>query len=64
MKANCRECNVLITNKKNVGEERNRWPGPRTDFLCMSCHLRRQEKLISRTRRELGLEEPWPGQRP
>lgn len=55
MKANCRQCGILITNMKNVGEERNVWPGRRKDYLCSACHLQRVERLIERTRRALGL---------
>lgn len=57
MKERCRECDVLITNQKNVGEYRNVWPGPRTDYLCMSCHYKKAERLIARTRKALELDE-------
>jgi hypothetical protein len=53
----CRTCGVKITNlAKQVGEVRHVYPGPRTDLLCMSCHHARTDKLIERTRRELGLQ--------
>lgn len=39
----CRRCGVKITNlSKQVGEVRNRYPGPVTDLLCMDCHLGRE----------------------
>lgn len=58
MKAPCRQCGVVITNQKNVGEYRNLWPGPRTDYLCMTCHMDKINVLIDRTRGERGLEGP------
>jgi hypothetical protein len=64
MKANCRQCGVLITNQKNVGEDRNTWPGPKTDYLCMDCHMGKIDSLIERTRRELGLQGPGTYKRP
>ena len=64
VKAPCRECGITITNQKNVGEERHLWPGPRTDYLCMSCHLKKMDRLVERTRRELGFQEAPKDQKP
>jgi hypothetical protein len=63
LKANCRECNILITNQKNVGDERHVWPGPRTDYLCLTCHMQKAERLIERTRGELRLQGERTDQR-
>ena len=46
----CRRCGVKITNlDKQVGEVRHVYPGPRTDLLCMSCHMTRDQWLGSKT---------------
>lgn len=64
VKANCRSCGVLITNQNNVGEERKLYPGQGYDYLCMSCHLSKADRLVERTRRALGLEIEAPNPRP
>lgn len=49
-KRECRRCGVKITNlAKQVGEVRNRYPGPVTDLLCMTCHTTRSQWLGSKT---------------
>jgi nitrate/TMAO reductase-like tetraheme cytochrome c subunit len=54
----CRQCGMKITNlAKQVGEVRSVYPGPHRDILCMDCHLGRAERLVERTRRELGLQD-------
>jgi hypothetical protein len=57
----CRQCGVKITNlAKQVGEVRTRY-GPTghgtRELLCMTCHLGKAERLVERTRRELGLQD-------
>ena len=56
----CRECGISITNRNSIGEERTKFPSRSTDYLCMSCHLKKGERLVERTRRELGLEASPP----
>lgn len=37
--AACRICGKRIGKLDNIGEYRNRYPGPTMDFMCMSCHM-------------------------
>jgi hypothetical protein len=46
----------MLTNLlRDVGEERAIYPGPVRDYLCRPCHMQKAERLIARTRREMGL---------
>ena len=58
----CRECGIAITNRNSVGEERTKFPSRNTDYLCMSCHLKKSDRLVERTRRELGLQKRPPSE--
>jgi hypothetical protein len=56
MKAPCRQCGKMLTNLlRDVGEERAVYPGPVRDYLCIACHMQKAERLIARTRKEMGL---------
>lgn len=53
----CRRCEVKITNlAKQVGEVRTLYPSNKREILCMECHLKKVDRLVERTRRELGLQ--------
>lgn len=55
----CVKCGTEITNiKEQVGEVRSTYHGRRMtrEIICMSCHLERSERLVKRTRQDLGLK--------
>lgn len=54
VKAPCRECGKMLTNLlRDVGEERAVYPGPVRDYLCRDCHMKKAERLIEATRKQL-----------
>ena len=48
-KRECVKCGVKITNlDKQVGEIRNRYPGPVTEIICMNCHMAKARETLGR----------------